>query len=53
VIQVASVLVLAGLILLGVWLPPPIPRIVQPAHPVIHVVHRAGVVPVAPGRTNP
>jgi hypothetical protein len=43
----------AGLILLGAWLPPRIPRIVQRAHPVIHVDHNAGVVPVAPGGTNP
>jgi beta-lactamase regulating signal transducer with metallopeptidase domain len=53
VIQVTSLLVLAGLILLGAWLPPRIPRMVQPAHPVIHVDHGASVVPVAPGGTSP
>jgi hypothetical protein len=38
VIQLASLTVLVGLVLLGAWLPKPADHVIQqPAHPVIHV----------------
>lgn len=46
VIQLASVLVLAGLVLLGAWLPKPANHLNKaPAHPVVHVSHARRVVP--------
>jgi hypothetical protein len=53
VIQLASVLVLAGLVLLGAWLPKPAQHVnEQPAHPIVHVSHAKPIVPVAPGGTS-
>jgi len=50
VIQVASALVIAVLILLGAWLPPRAPHVVhEPVHPVVHVDHGTGVAAVTPG----
>jgi beta-lactamase regulating signal transducer with metallopeptidase domain len=48
-IQLASVVVFAGLLLLGAWLPKqPHHLNQQPAHPVVHVSHARRVEPLAP-----
>jgi Zn-dependent protease with chaperone function len=52
-IQVVSVMVFAGLILLGAWLPK-LPHHLnqQPAHPVVHVRHARSVTPIGPRGTS-